>query len=315
MLMYRREKGRGWCWARASPSEAPPRTARGGRRRSRAAARTGSARPGRQARGRAGRPASTNVASCWVNATRSRLARGARRAWAQRGAAAAARRPGARPGWDSRRPARRRSTTARASGASMTPSMGTALPVRGAVGEDRHARSSSWVTRHDLRHRRDPGARLGPAVLAQRDHAARDRVAAELARRRPRQDQLACILGEPEQLVDPGAAAIAGAAALVATRAARERDARGVRDAEREQIGGIGMVGTPARGADAAHEPLGEHALEHRAYEIGLAAHVLEPRHRAGGIIGVQGREDEVAGERGLDGDLRRLAGRGSRPR
>ena len=38
-----------------------------------------------------------------------------------------------------------------------------------------------------------------------------------------------------------------------------------------------------------------------------LDAHVEQPRDGAGGVVGVQRAEDQVAGQRGLDGDLGRL--------
>src|SRR5437667_387944 len=50
-----------------------------------------------------------------------------------------------------------------------------------------------------------------------------------------------------------------------------------------------------------------EHAFEHGGYEVGLDAHILQSGDRARRIVGVERREHEVAGERGLDRDLGRL--------
>ena len=47
------------------------------------------------------------------------------------------------------------------------------------------------------------------------------------------------------------------------------------------------------------------HRFERRCHEIRLDAHVHEPRQRAGGVVGVQGGKNHVAGERCLHGDLR----------
>ena len=70
------------------------------------------------------------------------------------------------------------------------------------------------------------------------------------------------------------------------------------------------LLGRPlllAVGAQPASEPLREHAVHRRGDEERLDAHLDETRDGAGGVVGVQRREHEVAGERGLDGDLRGL--------
>src|SRR5258706_14173084 len=60
--------------------------------------------------------------------------------------------------------------------------------------------------------------------------------------------------------------------------------------------------------AELAHEPLSERDIERRAYHLRVHAEIDEPRDRARGRVGVERRENEVAGECGVDGDLRRLA-------
>ena len=134
-----------------------------------------------------------------------------------------------------------------------------------------------------------------------------DRVAPELPRGSLAHDETARLVGDPEQLVDAGAPAVARTAALVAALATEELDSGGVGHAEGEQLGRVGMVGRPAGGADAAHESLGEHAVEDRGQQVRLAAHVLQPGDGGGRVVGMQGREDEMPGEGGLDGDLGRL--------
>ena len=43
------------------------------------------------------------------------------------------------------------------------------------------------------------------------------------------------------------------------------------------------------------------------SHQEGLDSHVHQPRDGAGSVVGVQGREDEVTGQRSLDGDFRRF--------
>ena len=57
--------------------------------------------------------------------------------------------------------------------------------------------------------------------------------------------------------------------------------------------------------AEAAHEALGEHAAQRGGEQERFNAHVNQTGDGAGGIIGVQRGEHEVAGETGLYGDLR----------
>src|SRR5689334_25044264 len=84
---------------------------------------------------------------------------------------------------------------------------------------------ASGVFLRDAQHffdRRQPLARSTPAIETQRDHPRRDRVLADVTRRRAAQHQAARILGDREQLIDAHAAAIAGAPAVVAAFAAKQ---------------------------------------------------------------------------------------------
>ena len=56
-----------------------------------------------------------------------------------------------------------------------------------------------------------------------------------------------------------------------------------------------------------AHEALREHGFERRGDQIRLDAHVHQARQRAGRVVRVQRGENQMAGERRLHGDLRRL--------
>ncbi len=59
--------------------------------------------------------------------------------------------------------------------------------------------------------------------------------------------------------------------------------------------------------AEATRETLGDHAVEGRTHEERLDVHLGQAGHGAGRVVGVQGREHEVTGEGGFDGDLRGL--------
>src|SRR4030067_377705 len=55
-------------------------------------------------------------------------------------------------------------------------------------------------------------------------------------------------------------------------------------------------VGLLAVLADLAHQPLGDYAVKGRGYHVLGYAHVLEPYDGGDGVVGVEGREDEVPG-------------------
>ena len=137
-----------------------------------------------------GTPASSRVASCCVNSTRSR--------WLTRRTPRDGQRELARPSscgatlmgkYASRW---RRSTTERASGASMTPSM--ALPCGRRRGRGRRASAVFLRDPQELLHRGHAGGGLGPAVLAKRgDPGARWRGGGS----RPRRRAAGCARGSP----------------------------------------------------------------------------------------------------------------------
>ena len=66
-------------------------------------------------------------------------------------------------------------------------------------------------------------------------------------------------------------------------------------------------VGLAALGAEAARQALGDDAVDRACQQPGLDAHVLQPRDRAGRVVGVEGREHEVAGHARLHRDPGRL--------
>src|ERR1043165_7073535 len=62
-----------------------------------------------------------------------------------------------------------------------------------------------------------------------------------------------------------------------------------------------------AMGADGGDQALGYDGFDRGSDQERLDAHVNQPGKGAGGVIGVERAEDEVAGQGGADGDLRRL--------
>ena len=69
----------------------------------------------------------------------------------------------------------------------------------------------------------------------------------------------------------------------------------------------IGLIGGAALLTDAAEQTLAEHRFQRGGNEERFHTHVDQTRDRARRIVGVQGAENEMAGERGLHRDLRRL--------
>jgi len=65
--------------------------------------------------------------------------------------------------------------------------------------------------------------------------------------------------------------------------------------------------------AQAPDQPLGQHALEDGGNQVNLQAHILEPRDRRRGRIGVQGREHQVPRQRRLHRRSARFRDRGFR--
>jgi hypothetical protein len=144
------------------------------------------------------------------------------------------------------------------------------------------ARLTQLVARHPhqlfarvmpARTRRSPSSRISvmpPAIAAARMSASEAGVVDLRADR---------VIGH-QQFVDAGAALVAGVAAFARS---------------------------PHRGSGAqlAHQPLGQHAQQRGTEQERLHAHVGQARDGAGGVVGVQRGQHQVAGQRGLDGDLR----------
>src|SRR6218665_3471308 len=154
------------------------------------------------------------------------------------------------------------------------------------------------------------GGHLAQAILVQAQHAALHGHRVQDVRIAPFDDRAAQGIVEQQQFMDAGAATVARLAAMLAAHVPVHRLARRAKARQTCALAylGPGVMGLLAMLAQRAHQPLGQHAIDGGGDEVGLDPHVLHPDHRAGGGVGVQGREHEVAGERRLHGDLRGLA-------
>src|ERR1035437_9132754 len=155
----------------------------------------------------------------------------------------------------------------------------------------------------------DSQAHLFDRRFAQEGHAVFLGGTLDLRRGAPVQDHFADAVGEIEQFVNGGAAAVSGAAAFEAAGTFHEGHVApfvGVESAFHEH--GIGILDFAlAVLADLAHQALGEDAVERGHKIVGLDAHVEEAPQHVQDVIGMHGGEHQVAGEGGIDGDLRGL--------
>ncbi len=121
-------------------------------------------------------------------------------------------------------------------------------------------------------------------------------------------DQLTDGVADLQQLVHTEATSIAGVGAHVAS-GALEPDRWLVADllVDHPHLGGCRDVRRRAAGADATQQALPDHAAQGRRHQERLDAHVGEPVHRSDGIDRVQRRQHQVAGQRGLHRDARRV--------
>jgi len=109
-----------------------------------------------------------------------------------------------------------------------------------------------------------------------------------------------------KHLVHAGAPAVAGAAALRAALAALRGGLAQLllADPEQRERPGARLVLRDTGAAGFAYQPLGDDQRERGGHQERLDAHVDEARDGADRVVGVQGREHQVTGEGGLQGEL-----------
>src|SRR5258708_6363549 len=155
-------------------------------------------------------------------------------------------------------------------------------------------------------YRGDARANLCQPAFAQSDHALFASDALDLRSRPAIHDHFPDAVGQVEQLANGRAAMITGARAFQAPGTLGECD---VAPDNRIDAGLLQFLGRIffwplAIRTDHANEPLRHDAVQRGDKVIRLDAHVDEAADDVGNVVGVDGGENEVAGECGLDGDL-----------
>src|ERR1044072_8076206 len=125
----------------------------------------------------------------------------------------------------------------------------------------------------------------------------------------PLDNHLADVVRHVQKLVDGSTAAVARVVAGIAADAHVEGATAVLRGAEPRlhQLLITRMIRPLADDAEHAGEPLRQHAVERRDKVVGLHAQAEEAADDIDDVVGVDGRKDQVAGERRLDSNLRRL--------
>ena len=167
---------------------------------------------------------------------------------------------------------------------------------------------SAAETRKTSLERRDAFSELVERALPQRDHAAADRLALELERRGAVQHEFLELFRQLHDLVDRDPALEARVRAVAAARPFTGDVACLLLVIPASTSSSVDLrIRLLALLADPARQTLGDDAVDRGGDQEGLDAHVEQTVDRRGRVVGVQGREHHVAGERGLDGDLRGL--------
>src|SRR4051812_34828161 len=158
----------------------------------------------------------------------------------------------------------------------------------------------------DFLQRGEPATNSVEGGLAEERHAFSLSELADLRGRLLFKDQLTDGVGQVQKLMNCGTSSVPGAAALDASGAFAEGEAApfgGIHAAGDEDFIGITDVAN-AMLADSADEALGEDAVQCGDEVVGFNAHVEEASEDVDDIVGVDGGEDEVASQSGVDGDL-----------
>src|SRR5712664_103001 len=155
-------------------------------------------------------------------------------------------------------------------------------------------------------YRGDARANFCQPAFAQSDHALFASDALDLRSRPAIHDHFADAVGQVEQLANGGAAMITGARAFQASGSLGECD---VAPDNRIDAGLLQFLVRVffwplAIRTDHANEPLRHDAVQSGDKVVRLDAHVDEAADDVGNVVGVDGGENEVAGECRLDGDL-----------
>src|SRR5271157_1849096 len=161
----------------------------------------------------------------------------------------------------------------------------------------------------DLAERGNAGPHFGHAALAQRNHTFFDSRPLDLAGRPPVHDHFPDVVTQVQQFTNRGAPVVPGAGAFQTSRPFRKQETRnagGIEPRLPQFIRGV-LLWLFAILANHAHQALRQNAIESGNEVVRLDAHVDETPDDVRDVVGVHRGEDEVPGQRGLNGDLRRL--------
>src|SRR6266849_4611763 len=148
---------------------------------------------------------------------------------------------------------------------------------------------------------------LGQAAVAKRNHTLLDGRALDFGCGAAVHNHFADVIGQVQELADGGPAVIAGAGAFEAACAFGKTEFEGARriDAAFAQFLRGKFLRALAIFANEANQALGHDAIQSGNEIVGLDSHVDETADDVGHVVGVDGSEHQVPGERGLNGDLR----------
>src|SRR3954466_4265934 len=138
----------------------------------------------------------------------------------------------------------------------------------------------------DLGDRGEPAADLLQAVLAQAHHALVDRRVGDGLRGLAGDGERADRVRDPHDLVEPDPALVAGAAAAGAAHGLVGLEVEADVEAVRAHDLGLDRRPALALGAEQPGEALGDHAVDGRADEERLDAHLDQAGDRAGRVVG-----------------------------
>src|SRR6266404_6095899 len=161
----------------------------------------------------------------------------------------------------------------------------------------------------DFFHRGLAQGHLDQAAAAESNHPLLDRLLLELQRRRADEDEFTELVIDLHDLVETGAALVA---ALVASRATLAvinlrgfyffRRVSRVNERLLRDVQLLFAIRT-----NTAYQALRANQVQRGGHEEGLDAHVHQPADGGRSVVGVEGGQHQVAGERSLDRDLRRF--------
>ena len=147
------------------------------------------------------------------------------------------------------------------------------------------------------------------SVSSQRDHAEIGRTAPQIICRAILHDHVAQLIVHNHQLEQANATLVAGVVAILAALATIEFLVAQFVDIDSQvhQNLAVDFGLFTAFAADATHQPLRQNGFDAGCNQERRNPHIFHARNRARRVVGVQGAEHQVTGQRSLHGNLRRF--------